>query len=585
MFKYRKGLFISLLIGLTLSSSLSEATVPNAPGSYVGISKLSNTSVRISTKDNSDNEDGFYVSVYDYETSNLVQRKQISDSNNSHIYADFTGLVCDKLYLANVLAFNEDGNSSVSDTRNFNIHTTFSTTCPDDIDVPTAPGSYIGVTDINKSAVRVNFLDNSDNEDGFLLFDESGDINVTVPANNATAPSQTYVTLTGLTCDRTYTIKALAFNTNGNSATSDSQTFNIHTTFGVSCDDILLRTFRCKEDEIRIIQHYGIRDDFSTINGIENTHPNPITALLEHLVKYNKHVKSDFATYDNQHINRLFLEDIKNLPTNIQSGRFYIGLRGNGELQDNDTMSIGDFTDTEIPTSRYSKALTDLSEDNWKKIGSNIYWNNFSNITFHDGQTLKDYVQTHSRFDTYVQDDTSVDFITIATCSTPDNCGKDVEIDLSQLANWTNKPNDAVENNVFNDTQYQGVWDDTLNWFDFVNSHSDEVLEIPFCACGNTLVDIKNFKADNNATIKLDSTLVVSQQGDDQEAMRRDDMGGNHVDGSKSITGTGTGVNHTLRVDVHNVGSEFGVAIDGTLKFRGNLGLCFKKPIDNDDKE
>ena len=237
MFKYRKGLSISLLTCLTLFSSLAEADVPNAPGNYVGVSKLSDTSVRISTKDNSDNENGFYASIYDYATSTLVQRKEISASNSSTIYVNFTGLVCDKLYGANVIAFNEDGNSSASDTRYFNLHSTFSTTCPDDKEIPNAPGAYIGVTDINKSAVRINFLDNSDNEDGFLLFDESGDINVTVPANNATAPSQTYVTLTGLTANRTYTIKALAFNTSGNSTISNTRTFNIHTTFGIDFDE------------------------------------------------------------------------------------------------------------------------------------------------------------------------------------------------------------------------------------------------------------------------------------------------------------------------------------------------------------
>ncbi len=240
MFKYRKGLFISLLTGLTLLSSFAEAAVPNAPGSYVGVSKLSSTSVRVSTQDNSNNEDGFYASIYDYATSELVKNKLIPASNTDTVYADITGLVCDKLYSAKVLAFNADGNSSTSDTQHFNIHSTFSTPCSDEpaMDIPAAPGPYIGVTPIDKTSVRINFLDNADNEDGFLLFDESGDINVTIPENNATAPSDTYVTLTGLTCDRTYVIKALAFNTVGNSAMSDARDFNIHTTFEMPCDPI-----------------------------------------------------------------------------------------------------------------------------------------------------------------------------------------------------------------------------------------------------------------------------------------------------------------------------------------------------------
>ncbi len=236
MFKYKKGLIISLLTGVTLLSSLAEAVVPNAPGSYVGATKLSDSSVRTSTKDNSDNEDGFYASLYDYATSSLVQRKLISSSNNSHVYADFTNLVCDKVYSVDFLAFNSDGNSSKSDKRYFNMKSTFSTTCPvPDTEKPNAPGSYIGVTGIDKNSVQVNFLDNSDNEDGFLVFNDNRDINVTIPENNATTPSQTYVTLTGLTCDKVYTIKALAFNSNGNSTTSDTRSFNIHTTFGIDC--------------------------------------------------------------------------------------------------------------------------------------------------------------------------------------------------------------------------------------------------------------------------------------------------------------------------------------------------------------
>ena len=240
MFKYRKRLFISLLMGLIFFSSFAEAIIPNAPGSYVSISKLSSTSVRISSKDNSDNEDGFYALLYDYKTSALVQKKEISNSNNGYVYADFTGLVCDKLYSTNVLAFNEDGNSSLSKTRHFNIHSTFSTPCSvytPPIGSPATPGPYIGVTDIDKTSVQVNFLDNANNEDGFLLFDESGDINITVPKNNKTAPSQTSVTLRGLRCNKTYTLRTLAFNNNGNSSMSNERVFNIHSTFGFTCDD------------------------------------------------------------------------------------------------------------------------------------------------------------------------------------------------------------------------------------------------------------------------------------------------------------------------------------------------------------
>ncbi len=548
--------------------------------------------------------------------------------------------------------------------------------------------------------------------------------------------------------------------------------------YAIVVNDGLVKEFSCDAGEVKTVRHYGLEDVFSTANGVEPTHQYP-SDIDQNMINYNNNVNAGFANYDETHNNRLFLDDINNLPAGVTSGRFYIGLKSNGSsLQGNDTISLGDFSGT---NDRYAKALTGLQGDGWQEdLVSNsnpttaIYSNDLSNIRLNmqagnTTDTLLTLVQNNQRFGAYVQDDTSVDFITVATCSKKDpikeietvvnkfecseketmmkilggeidalapgvdsaspstsldgnvsyyqltgydqtspnktlldtldlsnvsgtitkaefnlgykslgnpltgndtvhigeygvnhsggryilypngtntdeplwgitsisngeivrkvnladinptatpsmtmldwiqgksafdvvveddtavdfaqlnlcvaeKCGEDVEIDLSQLANWTNKPSDAVENNVFNGTQYQGVWDDTLNWFDFENSHSDEVLEIPFCACGDTLVDIKHFKADNNATIKLDSTLVASQQGADQLAMIRDDMtkngvNGNHVDGTQSVAGTGTGVNHTLRVDVHNFGSEFGVAMKGTLKFRGHLGQCAK---------
>jgi len=75
--------------------------------------------------------------------------------------------------------------------------------------------------------------------------------------------------------------------------------------------------------------------------------------------------------------------------------------------------------------------------------------------------------------------------------------------------------------------------------------------------------------------VALDNTVIVSQTANDQDAMKRDDLGGVHVDGSLTIPASNNGgINHLLRVDIHNLGSEFGVAIDGVLSFRGNLGAC-----------
>ena len=101
--------------------------------------------------------------------------------------------------------------------------------------VPNAPSNYIGVTVIDQTSIRVNFLDNSDNEKGFKIFGE--DINISVPAHNENLHPYVYTNITGLTCDKAYTIQALAYNEDGNSTLTDKRSFNIHTTFGLDCDE------------------------------------------------------------------------------------------------------------------------------------------------------------------------------------------------------------------------------------------------------------------------------------------------------------------------------------------------------------
>jgi hypothetical protein len=528
-------------------------------------------------------------------------------------------------------------------------------------------------------------------------------------------------------------------------------------------NDKLVKKFTCEAGEVRTIQRYGFEDNFSTANGDENATASQQVQINPSVMAYNNNI--GLFNYDTTQVNRQFGEEIKNLPSNITKGMFYIGLENHGS---NDRMTLGNM-DTDTSTLDYFGE--DVLNLNWSQSG-NVHYTELSSIMMEDGNSLKSYANANQKFDVYIQDDTYVDFITVATCSTPnpikevttivnkfecseketlvkifggeidafalatdanpidpssdlktrrdvntvypnvdvsydytaydhhfidtlklnlsssqtvtqaefnigykvigstlhsndalyvgdfgtthasghfydntapiipqgwnvhdltqnygyvakvnlfdlnntlgtgkvantmiaqneldvyvqddtavdftqlnlcvkDNCdegAEEFELDLSQLASWTFKPSDAVENNVFNGTQHQGVWDDTLNWFDFENSHSDEVLEIPFCACSNTIVNINNLKADNSATVKLDGTLVASQTANDQDAMKRDDLGGTHEDGSLTLaSGTNGGTNHVLRVDVHNLGSEFGVAMDGTLKFRGNLGKC-----------
>jgi hypothetical protein len=103
-----------------------------------------------------------------------------------------------------------------------------------DATVPEAPGSYLGITPLSQTSVRVGFLDNSDNELGFMLFGEN--FNLLLPANDETENPYVYKTISNLKCNKVYQIQVLALNDEGFSAFSDSRAFRMHTTFGIECD-------------------------------------------------------------------------------------------------------------------------------------------------------------------------------------------------------------------------------------------------------------------------------------------------------------------------------------------------------------
>jgi len=230
MFKTIKKEIIGLMLMLGLLTSFLNASVPNAPGPYIGVTLLTPTSVRINFVDNSDNEEGFIATITDRSPIILPP----NDENlHPQVYQDFEGLECNKTYIIIISAFNSDGNSSVAKGA-FNMHSTFGLEC-NRTDVPKAPGAYIGVTLIDKTSVRINFLDNSNNETGFRVF---GDINLSILSNPAPASTQVYQNIGNLVCDKLYKIQAVAYNNSGDSLPSNERYFNIKTTFsGVDCNN------------------------------------------------------------------------------------------------------------------------------------------------------------------------------------------------------------------------------------------------------------------------------------------------------------------------------------------------------------
>ncbi|HFU75772.1 MAG TPA: fibronectin type III domain-containing protein [Arcobacter sp.] len=240
MFNYTKRLFISLLLTFGIFTFFVEATVPNPPLAYLGITKLdeSNTSIRVSFMNHSDNEDKFYVYFYPKDSSILavfppaIPNIEMIESNG-YFYANIKNLDCNTTYKVFVLGKHEDRYYYATDSeRTFNIKTTFNATCPISKTI-LAPKPYIGVTDINETAVRINFFDNSDNETGFRIF--GNDINITLPPNDETENPTVSANIPNLICNKTYQIQIVAFDDDGESTPTEKRAFNIHTTFDINC--------------------------------------------------------------------------------------------------------------------------------------------------------------------------------------------------------------------------------------------------------------------------------------------------------------------------------------------------------------
>lgn len=102
--------------------------------------------------------------------------------------------------------------------------------------VPNTPGDYIGVTAIDKTSVRINFLDNSDNEKGFRILGE--DINISIPAHDENQHPYVYANITGLACNKIYFITASAYNEDGSSESTNTRAFNLLSTFGLDCGEV-----------------------------------------------------------------------------------------------------------------------------------------------------------------------------------------------------------------------------------------------------------------------------------------------------------------------------------------------------------
>ena len=206
----------------TIASSINNGRIrtgqpvcqPAMPGEYVGTYNITNSSARISFLDNSNNEDGFKVYVYNSDTNVLVQTIMVDSLSGigGFQYANITGLMANTLYRVAVTAFSagcgESTPTHASSITNGRFRTT-NQTCP------LMPGGYVGTYNVTNNSARISFLDNANNEDGFkvYLYDNTNALirTLTLPAVSGLGGFQ-YANLTGLNANTQYAVRVSAFN-------------------------------------------------------------------------------------------------------------------------------------------------------------------------------------------------------------------------------------------------------------------------------------------------------------------------------------------------------------------------------------
>jgi hypothetical protein len=171
------------------------------------------------------------------------------------------------------------------------------------------------------------------------------------------------------------------------------------------------------------------------------------------------------------------------------------------------------------------------------------------------------------------------------TTPTPPSCSDQVSIELRPASSWTNLATGQppVVGNVFANTQYAAVWDDTLNWFNFGSASGvTHKLAIDFCSCGEGKVVVDNMKSDNYSHVYLDDDTLPANSIVRRTAYSQSTMAtwGPVVSNSGLVIPySGSGVNHRLVFAVENASGPSGGAIDGQLSFQGHLGQCTDEDV------
>jgi len=329
----KKTIFQTLLIMIILSINAMATIAPKAPIN-AGAYKFTENSTRLSFMDMSDNEEGFRV----YHNGDIIGTVGAKDGNGTYQYITLRDLKKATLYTVNIVAYNNAGESTP-------LIKSFRTISIPKSNVPAQPGAYIGVWNETEDSVRISFMDNSDNEDGFRVEDLDGNVLMdNIPPKDLNGTYQ-HITLSGLDEGKLYFIRVFAYNESGVSIPSSTRAFR------TKCSN---KSSRVKKTGQSI--SYYPKDDGDYQKGL----------TLSYVRDNIKEIVTDNITRLQWQDN----EDAKTIIKNNYEASNYCS-----------KLTLGGYNDWRLPTRKelfgildFSRVHPSIDTNKFKNINSDFYW-------------------------------------------------------------------------------------------------------------------------------------------------------------------------------------------------------------------
>lgn len=184
-------------------TTFSSITIPNSPSNLIA-NPVSSSQVSLQWTDNSNDEDGFRV--YRSSSSSVKGSLIYTTVANVTSYTN-SGLTAGTTYYYRVYAYNTAGESSGYASDN--------AATPPITSTPNSPSNLV-LTVVSNNQIDLEWVDNSNNEDGFRIY-RSSSSSIKGALLNTVAPNDTTYSNFGLSAGTTYHYRVYAYNSAGES--------------------------------------------------------------------------------------------------------------------------------------------------------------------------------------------------------------------------------------------------------------------------------------------------------------------------------------------------------------------------------